>query len=626
LECLFDYVEYIFTNTSAFGETSILVFKQLLPQFAEELQEEITDKIESFLTSSLSKIESELSEVITNNFKDIMQKHEILRKAFTPQVMDVINEMFSVKLIDTFKSNFTSIFNLDCFDNLKKQLTQQFKLNINILKENLISKGNELIAILEHINEVKIPKYLNELMNYFNEYKLVIVNQVDSFVFALTEKPLEYFSTFVNDILAPLLNKINEYYDGLQDKILAMVSEKVDQFENFLQIVQDNMPTKIIVEFAQGVHKKIDEVLEGIRTFVLGKMNEFEAAIINKLNEWFSLRQIQQTETSPTAIAIRNTGLSDSLNIQQLLDSIKSIKKILDDFADQIINLKNVSKMFGSFYNFQSIIQNGIKQIKNPLNSIVSKLQTFLTPNKLSEFKNRIESEIEEIIGVATYHYDQVKEIIELNIHKIKTYPRELFEDVKDEAKDILNNLMDTALTKLLNYVDPFKISDKKTVLEHPKYQIVIMVLFIPFNFKLAFDYGFEYGIEFGTKDLAIYVDAFGEAYASVYATAGVGFGILEFGAGIGGDLGRGRVAIRPIFSLKSFSVELDAYIRISAFNFKVLVTMTYPVIKLKKIKIKICRWLKITIYIPIIVPVTRRYGGIGYEGVMFEKHFLKDY
>ena len=626
LESLFDYVEYIFEDTKDFGVTSKLLFEQLLPQFAEELQEEVTDKIESFLTSSLSKIESELSEAITNNFKEIIQTHEILQKAFTPQVLEVINEMFSTKLIDTFKSKFTSIFNLDCFDNLKEQLTQQFKLNINKLKDNLISKGNAIIAILAEINKIEIPTYLNALMEYFNDYKLVIVNQVDSFVFSLTEKPLEYFSTFVNDILAPLLNKINEYYDGLQDKILAMVSEKVDQFENFLQIVQDNMPTKIIVDFAQNVHNKIDQVLEGIRTFVIGKMNEFEAAILNKINEMLSLRQIQQTETSPTAIAIRNTGLSDSLNIQQLLDSVSSIKKILDNFADQIINLKNVTKMFGSFHNFQSIIQNGIKQIKNPLNSIVSKLQTFLTPTKLTEFKDRIESEIEEIIGVATYHYDKVKEIIECNIDKIKTYPRELFEDVKEEAKDILNNLMDTALTKLLNLVEPFNISDKKDILQHPKYEIVIMVLFIPFHFKLAFNYGFEYGIEFGTKDLAIYVDAFGEAYASVDATAGVGFGILEFGAGITGDLGRGRVAIRPIFSLKSFSVDLDAHIRIKAFSFGVVVTMTYPTIELKKVKIKICRWLKITILIPIIVPKTKRYGGVAYEGIMYEKHFLMDY
>ena len=154
----------------------------------------------------------------------------------------------------------------------------------------------------------------------------------------------------------------------------------------------------------------------------------------------------------------------------------------------------------------------------------------------------------------------------------------------------------------------------------------IVPIFGIPFEFAIGFGYGYEYGIRLGVQNLSIYVDVYGSAYAEIVATAQISAGIFKFGGGISGLLGKGTVGVRPLFSMKNLKVNLDAYIKLQAFSFTLFATITFPVVKIRRIKIKIGKFLKIWFFFPYIALLTKRFGKIEKKGKAWEKHLLKDY
>ena len=114
----------------------------------------------------------------------------------------------------------------------------------------------------------------------------------------------------------------------------------------------------------------------------------------------FSLRNLEKTEQQYKDLAIRET--SESLIIKEILNSFKKTSSVIDIFKSTFSNLKNLKNLLGNFNTFKSILKHGIEHIKDPIEGIITKLKTFLTPDKI------------------TLHYDTISEKVKMLVNRVK--------------------------------------------------------------------------------------------------------------------------------------------------------------------------------------------------------------
>jgi hypothetical protein len=134
---------------------------------------------------------------------------------------------------------------------------------------------------------------------------------------------------------------------------------------------------------------------------------------------------------------------------------------------------------------------------------------------------------------------------------------------------------------------------------------IVFPIFFIPFIARFRLEYGFEIGIKIFTENHRLITDFYGEAHSSASVSAGVELGVLEFGGGLRGLLGYGRVGMKPFIDFKYLMSKIEYYVKLATLKFQVFayLEMLFP-----RIKWISFRFIFITIKIPIIIFIQTRF------------------
>jgi hypothetical protein len=134
---------------------------------------------------------------------------------------------------------------------------------------------------------------------------------------------------------------------------------------------------------------------------------------------------------------------------------------------------------------------------------------------------------------------------------------------------------------------------------------IVSPIFFIPFIARFRLEYGFEIGIKIFTENHRLNTDFYGEAHSSASVTAGVYLGVLEFGGGLRGLLGYGRVGMMPFIDFKYLMSKIEYYVKLAALKFQVFAYLEMLFSRIKWISF---RFVFITIRIPIILYLPTRF------------------
>ena len=607
-----EYIDFLLESTTELAESTKLVFKSLYPKIITKIEEEIEKKITKAVNSFISKISNKLSDIIITKFTEIIRGSNTIKYKISTKVVNIINKYLNEKTTKILAESFSTIFDSKIRKEISLELDTEVSTYIKEVKDYLTSKKNEIVSLLLSKGTKLIDSVFDNVVSLQKSFQKIIEQQITDFVFVIGEKPIALFSSFLSDTVFPIVSEITSKYDILQAQLIEKISEKVDKFDNYFEKVVDKFPTELIANVTKDAITKVNTCLDKVETYIYDKIDLFEEMINSALNDLFGNRRLE--------------SISDKLGISEVKKVIEKFQDVVDTLKNTITSLKSATKLFNLFNYFKSTLKNGMSHIKDPVNNIVNKLKTFLTEGAIQQFRDKVEEEINQIIALVKNHYSEITELVEKLIYRVKQYPKTLSNNIKDKGKQLMFGILERIFDRILSGVPPVTLAEQGNEKSITVFNMIIPVFFIPFEFEVKFRYGYNYGARLGVEKLNIYLDLYGSAYAYIDCEATVSIKILKFGGGISGLLGKGTVGVRPQFSLMNFRVNVDAYFKLRAFGFEIYVTITYPSIKLKWIKIRIARFIKIRIPIIIIYMRTSKYGNIGYKGIGVEKHILKDY
>ena len=122
---------------------------------------------------------------------------------------------------------------------------------------------------------------------------------------------------------------------------------------------------------------------------------------------------------------------------------------------------------------------------------------------------------------------------------------------------------------------------------------------------RFRLEYGFEIGIEIYTKNHYLCSHFYAEAHSCASVSAGIFLGIVEFGGGLRGLLGYGRVGMKPKIDFKYFLNKIEYYVKLATLKFQVFAYLLLPFPKIIWITIK---FLFFSIRIPFIIFEQKRF------------------
>lgn len=253
---------------------------------------------------------------------------------------------------------------------------------------------------------------------------------------------------------------------------------------------------------------------------------------------------------------------------------------------------------------------------KNLITNNAEKLYDDLLVYILSRFKSK--------------HFKMTQEDF-LNIYEVDITEEltgiDFTEKIPSKIKDIIyvyfdaEEYLDTSeLDKFLDTIEQFINNDETPI----DFFVAFPIFFIPFIARFRIEYGFEIGINLYVEKHLLCTDIYGEAHSSASVSAGIELGVVEFGGGLRGLLGYGRIGMIPKIDFKYLKAKIEYYVKLATLKFQVFayLMMLFP----KIIWLKI-RFLLFTIRIPFIIFVLTRFeiGSQWTKGLQKYLSFEKD-
>jgi hypothetical protein len=189
--------------------------------------------------------------------------------------------------------------------------------------------------------------------------------------------------------------------------------------------------------------------------------------------------------------------------------------------------------------------------------------------------------------------------------------------NVDFDAEEYLDT---SSLVKFLEKIDEYINNDETPI----DFFVIFPIFFIPFIARFRLEYGFEIGINLYIEKHFLCTEFYGEAHSSASVSAGIWLGVVEFGGGLRGLLGYGRVGMIPKIDFKYLKAKIEYYVKLATLKFQVFayLMMLFPKIKWLKI-----RFLFFSIRIPIIIFELTRFeiGSQWTKGLQAYLSFEKD-
>ena len=579
LDFIYVYLGYVLEtlNGEKIDSSTKQIFDELLPNLNDTLQNDLIEQSDYAIKEFLNVIKNELSKKFTNIFKETVLSSDLIKNSFSSKVITVIKRAFSLGYTEMFENNFISFTEENWVNVWKGKISKGIKNLIdNCIIPEIQTKNEQYAILLAPIEIELIDSSYILILNEINKFDIAITNCLDgiqSINFVFSDSVMELFNTVLtNEMLNPL-NDIKNTYDILQEQLLIKVEETLDQFDNYALQVAEIYKTDEMVEFINGIY--ID---------ILTEINTIKEYIINGSKDTLNLRRIKSVlngignHNSLGEIPTRNLREEGvDIDVQQLSNSIEDLKLFLEELRETISNYPSVVRLITTFHNFQSILSNGLIQIKIPINSLIEKLETYFTTSKLENFKTLIDEQITTIKEVVDYHYTQVSTITEKSINALTIDLYEVFNDIKAQTENNYEKSFEKSLKVIKQDFDPLHILESFDAVLNKHVRVTVKIINIPFTFTFSFNCQYVYNIFLGMSDLNVVMDAFLGTQMTFSPSAGISYkGSDKYTATIDGNVQMSEIRIKPTFDLRKFAVQLDASINLKPTTIKLYVKREY--------------------------------------------------
>ena len=617
-----DYIGKIFSNLPFNRTLENIIENNLYTNFLEIIKNNINNTI-------INKREK-----LNNNLKTLNES--LSAKLLKVKIADINPDMLPImnkndeynNIIDNQSNSFS--FNIN---------DQPYKLFLNFTQENLEPPLLAIKNIYDKIQDellLQIFKKVDEMPDYYS----FIVEQLPTdnytqIILNITSESEEIFHNYSNNRIndsKSYRNKFNDLrrlYDikkllylkqklnnrnitgkklnnnkGLQNK-----KEIIEENENYNDII--NQKKNRILSNVYNEYLCFDDVEKLIisNNYLIGNfsvlylnkdfryLNTTLKSFVNKI-----INYLKKLENPISIITLRMSTLLTEEKLEQLKTKLYTemnlIKKYSNNHSD-IISSK-VKDFMHLLSNDSIALLNDTKlSIKNNVEILYDDLLVYI----MSKFKTKsFKFTQEDIENIDDIEFDLTTLILGSDyplINEVGGYIASKYGlKTNFDAEDYLDI---GSLEKLLDSLDQYINNDKELF----ELQIPFNIFFIPFMARFRIEYGFEIGIEIYTNNHYLITHLYAEAHSCASASAGIFLGIVEFGGGLRGLLGYGRVGMKPKINFKYLINKIQFYVKLATLRFQVFAYLLLPFPEIIWINL---RFLFFTIRIPLIIFVEKRF------------------
>ena len=511
---------------------------------------------------------------------------------------------------------------------------QPYKLFLNFTKENLEPPLLAIKKIYDKIQDellLQIFKKVDEMPDYYTFIvEKLPTDNLTEIILNITSESEELFQNYSNNVIKDSKSYRNKFNDlrRLYDikKLLYLKqksnlrnikgkklnnnknkTEKIEENENYNDNIKQIKNRKISNVYNEYLCFDDVEKLVISNNYLIGNFsvlylnNDFRylnttlKTFVNKI-----INYLKKLENPLSIITLRMSTLLTEEKLEQLRTKLYTemnlIKKYSNNHSD-IISSK-VKDFMHLLSNDSIVLLNDTTiSIKNNVEKLYDDLLVYI----LSKFKTKSFKFTQEDIEKNEYDYDLTTLILGIDdplINNVGEYASKLGVGINFDAEDYLDL---SSLEKLLGSLDKYMNNDK-TLFE---IDIPFAIFSIPFIARFKLEYGFEIGIEIYTKNHYLISHLYAEAHSCASASAGIYLGTVEFGGGLRGLLGYGRVGIKPNINFKYLINKIEFYVKLATLRFQVFAYLLLPFPEIIWINV---RFLFITIRIPFIIFVQKRF------------------
>lgn len=214
----------------------------------------------------------------------------------------------------------------------------------------------------------------------------------------------------------------------------------------------DKLNTTIFTKITD-TKKEIIATMNDIKTNVINKAISFETEILN----WFFPKNRLRALTSE--LPMRQTA---ALSVVEIKDALNSIKSNLNEMKMILKSLNIVSQVQTAFNKYNSVIANGLKVLRNPINQVINQIKTLLDVAFINRVEQRIDETLEEVKDISLACVTQIKFDVEEVVQYFKDYPSVIFDELNDALKNQIDAGLNRLLAKVLSKVKPFNYGKSK--------------------------------------------------------------------------------------------------------------------------------------------------------------------
>jgi len=277
-----------------------------------------------------------------NEYKiDIHQLNEVIDEimydgTFNKTLNIISNELMTELVLNKMNDTINEL--IDIKFSLIYSMLEDLKINMNNILSNIKqNEDNEAINII------------------INEYRIILLNQNNQFIFKVSELPFNELYSFLKNVLEPPILLIKNEYNSIEGQILGEVVEVINGFPNFKEEIKNKLNIEGALEFIELI---FNETLDSLLKYQ-NDLNEDFDMYINQLIHYtfingFDYYNEPCTDSSFCAIKINEIKNQNKRRRLQNSPRKRRLGKIIRN-KNKVLNLTEINKKKNKNVNLRKL-------------------------------------------------------------------------------------------------------------------------------------------------------------------------------------------------------------------------------------------------------------------------------
>ena len=593
---------------------------------------------ENIYNNFIGEVKQNINETLMNKFEDLNNKINNLNATLSgilakvklseinPDMVPIINKNDEYNDLIDMQSN-SIVFNVNEYP---------YELFLNFTKEKLEPSLLEIKKIYDKIQDellAQIFKKVDEMPNYYlfimeklpteNMTEIILnITEEDntlfnSYYYIVTNDSMYYRKKLVDYRRLNLIkqsiykNKINSHPNNNQARFINN-----NNIKNKTNSTNDNEPHDNSSSNQNSRHlqhsiggylsfKDVEQILLA-NNYSIGNFSilylDKDFRVLNTTLKSFNNKiesYLRKLENPLSIITLRMSTLLTEEKMEEFKKKIYREMNLIKEYSNA-----HAETISSKILNYMHLLSNESLAILNNAGNLIAKNVENMYDDLLGYILSRFRSkhykwDQKDLLGLDP-EIDISQDVTGLDLNFTEKIP-DLIKDklsINFDAEEFLNS---NVLDKFLGSIEEYINNDEAPI----DIFIIFPIFFIPFIARFRLEYGFEIGINIYIEKHMLCTEFYGEAHSSASVSAGVFLGIVEFGGGLRGLLGYGRIGMIPKIDFKYLKAKIEFYVKLATLKFQVFAYLMMLLPKILWIKI---RFLFLTIKIPIIILELKRF------------------